>query len=171
MLATAPELLPSVQAPGQRVRQIKVAWRWMRKNCALVAMIESTKRVKSRFAGAKDMVPWKGYRGKPDLLRNWHYAKRVYIAAIFDVVGAHILWQRVHMNVFVMTAGSQMFFFLYAYIYMFAGCLKEGKKNVFLYICIRYIYIQTTVHNVHSTVLCSVHTVTKRKKGGRLYIV
>lgn len=51
------------------------------------------------------------------------------------------------------------------------GVSKRGKTNVFLYICIRYIYIQTTVHNVHSTVLCSVHTVTKRKKGGRLYIV
>lgn len=141
------------------------------KNCALVAMMESTKRVKSSFTGAKDMVPWKGYRGKPDLLRKWHYAKRVYIAAIFDVVGAHILW---HVYTWMFLSWQQAvrcFSFVCIHICLL-GVLKRGKTNVFLYICIRYIYIQTTVHNVHSAVLCSVHKVAKRKKReSRLYIM
>lgn len=48
---------------------------------------------------------------------------------------------------------------------MFAGCPKSKmKKSIFLYFCTRYIYIQRNVHNVHSTVLCSVHTTVKKKK-------
>lgn len=48
---------------------------------------------------------------------------------------------RVHMNVFVMTAGSQMFFFCMP-TYMFAGCLEEGKnKRVFVYL--HKIYLHT----------------------------
>lgn len=58
---------------------------------------------------------------------------------------------------------SQMFLFIYTR--MFAGCPKSKmKKSIFLYLCIRYIYIQRNVHNVHSTVLCSVHTTEKKKR-------
>lgn len=141
------------------------------KKCALVAMIARPKRVKSGFPGAKDMVPWKAYRGKPDLLRKWHYAKCVYIVAIFDVVEAHILWQRVHMNVLSWQQAVRDFFLLYAYVLLGVSGM-EAKEMCFLYICVRYVYIQTTVHNVHRAVLCNVHEVTKRKKReGCLYIV
>lgn len=68
---------------------------------------------------------------------------------------------------FVMTAGSQRFLsFIYIYVLLVVSG-REAKEMCFLYICVRYVYIQTTVHNVHTAVLCNVHEVTKKKKGGR----
>lgn len=77
------------------------------------------------------MVPWKGYRGKPDLLRKWHYAKRVYIAAIFDVVEAHILWRRVHMNVLSWQQAVRDFFLLYTYMFCWVSLEGRRKRRVF----------------------------------------
>lgn len=69
---------------------------------------------------------------------------------------------------FVMTAGSQRFL-SFIYIYVLLGVSgREAKEMCFLYICARYAYIQTTVHNVHRAVLCNVHEVMKRKKKGEV---
>lgn len=56
----------------------------------------------------------------------------------------------------IITAGSHRCFFLYIHVYMFAGCPKSKKtKESFCILNKIYIYIQTNVNNVYSTVLHS----------------
>lgn len=137
-------------------------------NYVVVAMIgaQNRSKVASTLSGAKNTVPWKGYRKKKK--KRFVEGTALCYTSVYncniDVVEVHILWQSVHMN--ILSAGqSQMFLFIYIHINV--HWMSEEQKEKKASFCILnkiYIYIQTNVHNVHSTVCEVLHKTVKSKK-------